>query len=195
LTDSTSIAADFPFPENGSWDEIRDWVTRNPKASLAWVTNAPAGSMRDDVAELICVQMGQSDPPQALALAESLGGSHMGSVLENVTQLWAEQDEWAAYAWALSKPVGEQRDSLLARIAYVESKSNPRDAARLVAEQISAGAIQNDAALTVLNQWAARDANAALGWAQSFPEGDFRDRAIKEVGSAEAAAAGKRITN
>jgi hypothetical protein len=181
LAKSESAPAVSPFPENGSWDEIRDWVTRNPNESLAWVSNSPPGSMRDDVSELICLQKAQSDCPQALALAESLGGSHTTIVLENVTQQWAEQDALAAYAWAVNKPAGKERDRLLGRIAYVESKTHPEDAARLVALQISPGATQDEAAISVLYQWTTRDADAAMAWAQSFPEGNLRDRAIKEV--------------
>ena len=178
-----------PFPENESWDEIREWVRRNPNESLTWVSNTPPSLMRDDVSELICLQIGQFDPPQALALAESLGGSHTRNVLENVTQQWAEHDTPAAYAWAASKPAGEERDQLLGRIAYVESKTKPEDAARLVALQISPGATQDEAAISVLYQWSVRDASAAMAWAQSFPEGSFRERAIKEVEGAAGMAA------
>ena len=181
LANNQNAPAISPFPENGSWDEIRDWATSYPSESLAWVSNAPPGSMRDDVSELVCLQMAQSDPPKALALAESFGGSHTRNVLENVTQQWAEQDTSAAYAWAASKPPGEERDQLLGRIAYTESKTKPDDAARLVALQISPGATQDEAAISVLYQWSIQDVKAAMAWAQSFPEGSFRDRAIKEV--------------
>jgi len=192
---SEGIPAASPFPEGGSWDEIRDWVTQNRDASLAWVSNAAAGPMRDDVSELVCIQLGQTNPPQALALAERLGGSHEMSVMENVTQLWAEQDQQAAYSWAVSRPPGQQRDLLLGRIAFVESKSSPEEAAKLVALEISAGAAQNEAAMSVLNQWAAKDANAALSWAQSFPEGNLRDRAINEVKGVANTLAGSPMTN
>ena len=182
-----------PFPENGNWDEIRDWVARNPAEASSWVTNAPAGTMRDDVAELICLQQAQFDPPQALALAQQLGRSHKMNVLENVTQQWAEQNESAAYQWAAGQPPGEERDRLLGRIALVQSKSAPDLAARLVVQQISPGAIQDEAAISVLYQWAAVDKNAALAWAESFPAGNFRDRAIREVEGAAGAAAGNRL--
>jgi hypothetical protein len=181
LADNEITPVVSPFPENGSWDEIRDWVTKNPNEALTWVSNAAPGPMRDDVSELICLQIAQSDPPKALALAESLGGSHTTNVLENVTQQWAEQDTSAAYAWAASKPAGEERNQLLGRIAFVESKTKPEDAARLVALEISPGATQDEAAISVLYQWCARDVNAAMAWAQSFREGSLRDRAIKEV--------------
>lgn len=189
LANDEGTPAVSPFPENESWDEIREWVRRNPNESLTWVSNTPPSLMRDDVSELICLQIGQFDPPQALALAESLGGSHTRNVLENVTQQWAEHDTAAAYAWAANKPAGEERDQLLGRIAYVESKTKPEDAARLVALQITPGATQDEAAISVLYQWSVRDASAAMAWAQSFPEGSFRERAIKEVEGAAGMAA------
>lgn len=105
----------------------------------------------------------------------------MGSLLENLAQQWAEQDMQATYEWASAKPTGEAKDRLLGRIALVESKHNPEEAARLVAEQISPGTVQDEAAISVIHQWALRDASAAMTWVQSFPESNLRYKAILEV--------------
>ncbi len=106
------------------------------------------------------------------------------NLLDNLAQQWAIQDVQAASTWALTKPPGEQRDRLLQRIAFVESRTNPEQAARLTVEQMSPGPTQSEAAISVLYQWARSDSGAALAWAESFPAGDLRDRAIKEVRNA-----------
>ena len=51
----------------------------------------------------------------------------------------------------------------------------------MVAQQIPSGAIQDEAAISVLYQWALKDPQAAMRWAQSFSAGTLRDRAINEV--------------
>ena len=61
------------------------------------------------------------------------------------------------------------------------SKENPTEAGKLVAEQISPGEIQNEAAISVLHQWLLRDTNAAAAWVQLFPASPIRERALKEV--------------
>jgi hypothetical protein len=63
----------------------------------------------------------------------------------------------------------------------VESKTDPKDAANLVAEQIPPGRIQDEAAISVIYQWALKDPEAAMNWAQSFPVGTLHDRAVNEV--------------
>jgi hypothetical protein len=86
----------------------------------------------------------------------------------------------------LTQPAGEQRDRLLARIAFVESQTNPDAAVRLVVDQMSAGTAQAEAAISVMHQWALRDPAAAMAWAESFPPGDLHDRAVNEVNNVSA---------
>jgi thioredoxin-like negative regulator of GroEL len=170
---------------------------------LAWLTNAPDGQQRLTIAEIAYSQVAQTNVVAAVKLAENYLSSSTNEVaqflLDNLTQQWADQDLSAASAWALAKPAGEQRDRLLQRIAMAESAANPAEAGRLISEQMSPGQFQNEAAISVIYQWAQKDAAAAMAWAESFPAGDLRDRAIKEVKNvstyAAAAAAGNPPQN
>ena len=132
------------------------------------------------VVEMACAQVAESDPAQAVSLAEGYSGG-CSNLLENLVHQWTEQNEPAATAYAISKPPGEERDRLLSRVAFTRSKENPIEAANLVAEWISPGEVQNEAAISVLHQWALRDPNAALAWARLFPEESLRDRALNEI--------------
>jgi hypothetical protein len=89
----------------------------------------------------------------------------------------------------LAKPPGEQRDQLLQRIAFVVAKTNPAEAAQLVSQQMSPGQTQTEAAISVLYQWTQQDPAAAMAWAESFPPGDLRERAINEVKNVSAVSA------
>jgi hypothetical protein len=175
--EQTAVAPQEP-PEDP--DEAREWARNNPHDALAWMLNAPAGDMRDTVAEMACAKIAQSDPARAVSLAEAYSGG-CSNLLENLVHQWAEQDERAAATYASAKAPGAERDRLLSRVAFVRSKLNPAEGAKLVAQQISPGEVQNEAAISVLHQWALQDPNAALAWAQSFPEEGLRTRAIAEV--------------
>jgi hypothetical protein len=166
---------------------------------LAWLENAPDGQQRLTIAEIAYSQVAQTNVVAAVKLAENYQGSSTNDVaqflLDNLTQQWADQDLPAASAWALAKPAGEQRDRLLQRIAMAESAANPAEAGRLISEQMSPGSTQNEAAISVVYQWAQKDAPAALAWAESFPAGELRDRAIKEVKNVIAYAAAATAGN
>jgi len=182
--------ADPESPANSEeLDKNRDWARRFPAEALAWLRMAPEGAQRDTVAEIVCPQLALTDPSQAVEVAEHCGASGtnlMENVLDNLAQLWAERDEQAAFAWAVAKPPGNDRDRLFERIVFVESKTDPANAARMVVEQISPGETQEEAAMSVVYQWARQDADSALAWAQHFPAGGLRDRAIQEVENVKA---------
>jgi len=186
---------------NNSQDlnQNRDWARKFPVAAFDWAQNATNGPQRDAIAEIVCPQLAQTNPAAAVVLAEncldSATNDVVNNLLDNLAQTWAGQNEEDAYAWASGVPMGEERDRLLERITFVQAHSNPQTAAQLVAEQITPGEIQNEAAISVLHQWAQQNASAALAWAQTFPAGDFRDRAIQEVNNAAAVASETKPTD
>ena len=174
---ATPIAPPEP-PEDP--DEAREWARQNPHDALAWMLNAPAGEKRDTVAEMACARVAESDPARAVSLAERFSGGN-SNLLENMVQQWAERDQPSATAYAIQKPPGEERDRLLSRVALARSRENPLDAAKLVAESISPGEVQNEAAISVLHQLALRDPKSALAWVEGFREEALRDRALTEM--------------
>ena len=179
LSHSPVATAIVPAEPPEDPDAAREWARKNPHDALVWMLNAPAGEKRDTVVEMACAQVAESDPARAVSLAEGYSGG-CSNLLENLVHQWAHQNEPAAYAYAIRQPEGDERDRLLSRVALARSRENPVEAAKLVAEQIGPGEVQNEAAISVLHQWALRDPNAALAWAQLFPE-ESRDRALNEV--------------
>lgn len=173
--------ADLESPDTlEDLDQIRAWARRNPQLAQEWLAGASEGAKRDAVSETVCLKIAETNPAAAVALADGYGAG-CTNVLENLMSQWADLDIQAAYRWATSKPPGAQRDGLLSRIAFVESKTDPQSAATLVAEQIASEQIQDEAAISVLYQWAQKDPNAAMSWAQSFSAGTLHDRAVNEV--------------
>ena len=161
-------------------DEIRQWTREHPNEALAWLPNAASGPQRDAVVEVACAQVAETNPAQAVALAERYAGG-CSNLLENLVLQWSERNEADARAYALSQPAGDERDRLLSRVALTHSKANPAEAAKLAVNEIAPGEVQNEAVMTVLHQWALRDPSQAQAWVKLFPEGDLKMRAVKEI--------------
>jgi len=70
---------------------------------------------------------------------------------------------------------------LMARLAYVQSQTDPASGARLAVKEIAAGSVQDEAVISVVHQWALRDLAGAQAWVNKFPEGPIRVRASTEL--------------
>lgn len=162
-------------------DGARLWSRQHPVEALRYLTSAGEVAVRDDVLESVCLELVEFDPEGAVEIADRMAPNGI-NLLENLVQRWAERDATAAAAFASGKNPGELRDRLFSRIAFAESKRDPVSAACLVTDQIATGSVQMEAAISVLHQWYLQNPSAARAWAQSFPLGEARNRALHEVG-------------
>ncbi len=182
--DPTAAAAFANTPGLENWrSEImrvvaQSWTDKNPEAAIDWATQLTNPAEHDTAISYISLKAGESDPAWGVQALEKNGaGSYQTSALENLAQRWAEKDFAAASAWVANQPAGENRDRLVERIALAQSSVDPAKAAQTVVDQMSAGPAQNNAALTVLNQWAMQDMPGAVSWVNQFPEGELLNRA------------------
>jgi hypothetical protein len=158
------------------------WAARDTSAALDWAATLGNARERDDILTAVFLQIAESDPAEAVrARGRHVTDDKPNAGLEALTHRWAERDFPAARDWALSRTAGAQRDQLIARLAYVQSQTAPFEAATLAVENVPAGRVQTEAVMAVLHQWALRDLAAAEKWAESFPEGDLRNRAVNEL--------------
>ena len=172
----------------GPWREMiirrvtQNWAAEDAAGAQRWAARLPDDGERASALADVCLQLAQSDAGQAVEIAERYGlGAAPGAVLENLAQTWAEQDLTKAAAWSGGQPAGEERDQMVGRLAYVQSRTEPAAAANLVVEQMPAGPIQDEAIMSVLHQWALRDPAAAVAWVDRFPTGALHDRAQTEL--------------
>jgi hypothetical protein len=101
--------------------------------------------------------------------------------MEDIALTWAGKDLADALSWAASQPAGNQRDEIMARVAFMESRTAPEAAANLVIDEIPPGPAQDEAVISVLHQWAIQDFASAKAWAELFPSGPVRERALAEL--------------
>ena len=158
------------------------WVIADPTSALTWVRQLSDPMEQQRTLAEICLGLSEHNPREVLRAALDLHLDKNGDgLIENLTAQWAAQDLAAAHEWVKQQPVGGWRDGMLARVAFVSSQSNPSQAARWVSTEMQPGRARDEAVISVLHQWTLRDLDAALAWADSFPIGPLRERALSEL--------------
>jgi hypothetical protein len=158
------------------------WAATDSSAALNWAATLSNASERDGILTDVCLQVAENDPEGAVkARSQFMTDEKPNPGLEALAQRWGEKDFSGALGWALSRAAAEQRDQLIARLAFVQSQTSPVEAATLAVEKIPAGGAQTEAVMSVLHQWGLHDLAAAEKWVARFPEGDLRTRAVNEL--------------
>jgi hypothetical protein len=162
----------------------RLWGKKDVEAALTWAGALKIEYEREAALTDAALELAREDLSRALQLsARFFREDEPSPVLENLAQRWAENNFPAALAWTLANSTGPQRDELVARLALVEASHAPRTAAQLVVDEMRPGESQNEAAISVLHQWAQRNVSEAVAWVERFPDGPLRDRANAELKS------------
>jgi len=162
--------------------KLRALAATNFKDAEAAALTLPIGEERNRALEAVCLGLAETSPGSAVQMAMSLHlNDGSSAVVENLVQQWASADAPAALAWAETLSPGQQQNEFAMQIAYALSKIDPVDAARVAVEQIPPGEMQDEAVMSVLNQWANQDLVAAVNWVKTFPAGPLRDRALNEL--------------
>lgn len=161
---------------------VQEWAAQDAVAAIEWAAGLSDANESRMAMQQICARLADDDPSAAIRLAmdhELDGGP--GDFIGGLAGAWAGRDLDAAREWVESQPQGELRDGLMGAIVFELAKTDPLEAARLVAEKMGGGEPQMEAAVSVIHQWASRDPRAAAAWVDSFPEGDLKERGRREL--------------
>jgi len=94
---------------------------------------------------------------------------------------WADRDFAAAFDCAERQSSVKWREEMLGWLALVVAQSNPAEAAAIADRDMKPGPVRTETSISILHQWARTNLARAAAWADSFPQGAFRDRALDEV--------------
>ncbi len=134
------------------------------------------------MSERQCLALAETDPREALILAIESGLiDEANGLIENLTGQWASKEPAEALEWARQEKDIEYRDRLLARVAFATVRDDPNKAADIVANDMTPGARQAEAALSVIHQWSLREVDAATAWVATFQKGALRERSMQEI--------------
>ena len=168
--------------DNANRRRLEAWAQKDPAAALAWAAGIADPAQRQQAQEIICLDLAQRDPRKAVqtAIDTRLCDTDAG-LLDNLTAQWADRDFAGAHDWVRQQEAGDWHEELTAHIAFIGSKSDPAVAAQIVVGEMTPGPRQDEAAISVLHQWAQSDLEAAAAWANAFPEGNLHRRALAEI--------------
>jgi len=176
------LFVDSPFRPRILSAVARAWTDQNRLHALEWAQSLPDANEREVVLIEILSRISQSDPAEAVRLRQQFAQDPADDgELPNFAQRWAESDLSAVLGWTDSLPPGPQRDQLTARAAFIQSQSDPAEAAQVVLDRIPRGDAQTEALISVVHQWAQRDFVAASAWVARVPEDLLRERATLEL--------------
>jgi hypothetical protein len=164
------------------------WARRSPMAAVEWATNLPPSPLRTHALLSLSADWASADPHSAAnflvnsSAADFPTGSDTALMVRSqmlfiVGSRWATENSSGALKSVNQLPNGPDRDLLISGITSTLAESSPVDAATLVSS-MTPGREQNNAALTVLLEWACSDPQAAANWLRLFPSGEFRDKSI-----------------
>ena len=154
------------------------------RSALKILDQMPAGPMRNDLMRQFCANWGEAEPRAALdwliqnAPAGKGGYQNVGDMVET----WMQSAPDEAMAWAEALPAGDNRDTIMARIANGFVKTD-LDRAQSFFAQLSPSA-QSNAAREIANAIFQESPEKACAWAQSLPEGAAQKRAFERLGPA-----------
>lgn len=155
---------------------------------LARASRLPDAGEREAARDNLCAAWAETDPRAAfLHLAgEAVGvageaGAADRHRADQLFRRWAARDVSAAFAHAERQPPGARREVLFGLLALVVAEADPAEAALIAAQDMRPGPERAETVIAVLHQWARRDLPRAADWADSFPRGALRDRALDEI--------------
>jgi hypothetical protein len=184
ITAAASAVEELPLwasREEALFQVARAWAVTDPAAAAAWASRLSDAAERQAVFHHVCIAIAAADPALALELA-----GEDPALREQLLQLLAVKDPDAALLWARKQTDAAIRESAFAAVALRHAEAMPEAAARLVAEHLPPGPLQDETALAVLHQWILRDPTGARAWVEIFPEGPLLEIAEAELAAAAA---------
>lgn len=164
------------------------WAALDADGAAAWAKGIYFLTDRDKMVASVCQEIAQKDPWMALQTAESCNPPlQLPGVYQSLVSQLAKRDFNTALEWARNQIDQEAQGQLLQGLALVQAENDPESAAFFVAEQMASGTaqVQEEAALSVILQWARTDPVAARNWAATFPNENLKELAAQEISAAQ----------
>ncbi len=127
-----------------------------------------------------------ANPKDAAAWAQGQGDVETRQSFLNVAALrWAVTDLKEATTWARSLPAGDTKTEIMAAVGSEAVRSDPFEALRLGFE-LPAGAAKTNLLRRAASEWAVKDRDSAVQWAQQIEDKDLRQLVTEQVAVASA---------
>ena len=135
---------------------------------------------RQQLRNMLLSRWVESDPQAALAYAQGIkNATEKSGAIGNVASLWGFKDFAAAKAWVESLPPGTLRNDSMEHILYGLARKDPATAMGIASSL--PGALGISSQRYALNEWASKDADAAIRYVSELPNGANKDSALQQM--------------
>lgn len=153
---------------------------KNPELAAVWAQELLSGKAQAELLGRAAFEEAATDPQRALAFGEYLTGEDRDRFLARVAGGWAKGDPAAAWAWAQQAAEPDLRAALESSVLRNLADTDPRGAADLL-NQLPAGQDRNRAIASIAQEWASKDTQAALDWANSLANPNEQKTALNSL--------------
>ena len=163
-------------------DTVASFAESDPRGGLAWARQLPVRVQREAALESLAWACATTDLAVSVEALEQLPpGAGRSRLVAHVVGEWAVNDPDGAQLWAENRSDASERTDALAAFAVAIAEAYPHRAATIVADKIQAGAVQNRAAVAVIQRWIQSDRNAAEQWVADFPNNPLKAAAVAVI--------------
>lgn len=186
--DYADALPDGPLRESILHRIIQGWSGKDSTAALDWISHRTNAAERHSFTIAACLQIAKADPVSAIATAERTGVARDNrDFIPHLIDVWAGKDAPSALSWVRAQPEGETRNEYMSKVVFKMAQGAKYDnAVKLALDEIPAGVQQDDALITIVNQWAQKDLESATVWVETFSIANpLRGRAFAELEGAK----------
>jgi hypothetical protein len=148
---------------------VWEWAAKDPAAAISQVLSLPAGEARNDAIGTAANAIACNDIEAAKRLIEHLpeGTARGNAVISVMGNLLSNTgDPKPVVEYALTMPPGEARNTMLSFILRSGGEmQNPEEALTYLSARLPADRVRREIINHALQDWSARDPQAAIEWA------------------------------
>ena len=144
-------------------ENMEEWVNRDARGALAWLTSQEPSQRRDEVLQLVLGQYAETDPKGAAGwMLENLTGDELNNNVILLAEKWAERNGVEAASWFVGRPDGAERDAALETILFGWASNEPGAALDFIRANETLGKLTPMLQRAALAGWANTDPVAAV---------------------------------
>lgn len=158
---------------------LGQWAETDTDAARAWVSQLPAGALKNQASVALVTGVGRRDPRQALAMIGTLQPNQAQMAVGQIFYSWAENDPQAAAAQLATLPQ-TLRDNAVSSLASAWAGKDPQAALDWVSK-LPANTARKNAYAQVLGAWVSQDPHRAMDYLEKMPESPERTNSIQSA--------------
>ena len=158
------------------------WANQRLPDAVKWARELPETDLRTGTLITIAYEAARTEPVEALRLASEVSADETrNDLISHTARQWAAHAPEEAVRWASQIADTGLRERVVASIASTWGEVDPFAAATLALNSLTPGRNQDDAVVSIVQQWAQKSPDEAAAWVIGFPAGTVQNTALTEL--------------